>query len=136
MKTIYETKATAIGGRNGLIKSEDGVINMKVRIPTKLGGKGGNYTNPEQLFASGYAACFDSALNHIATINKLNIESTTSATIGLAKKNDSYQLTASLEVKIEGINAEAAKKLVDKAHTTCPYSNAIKNNIDVKINLI
>lgn len=136
MKTIYETKATVIGGRNGRVKSDDGVLNMEVRVPIKLGGEGGKYTNPEQLFASGYAACFDSALHHIATIDKLNIESTTSAIIGLAEKNSAYQLTASLEVKIEGIDAQAAQKLIEKAHTTCPYSNAIKNNVDVKIDLI
>lgn len=137
MKTIFETKATAIGGRNGHVKSEDGVIDMDVRIPTGMGGKGGEYTNPEQLFASGYAACFDNAIIHVALNEKLKVTSQTTATIGLAMESPtSYVLTAALEVKIEGLDREAAQDLVNKAHATCPYSNAIKNNVDVKITLL
>ncbi len=137
MKTLFETKSTAVGGRNGHVTSEDGVIDLDVRIPTAMGGQGGSYTNPEQLFASGYAACFDNALIHIAQMEKIKMQSQTTATIGLAMKDPTtYALTAALDVKMEGIDRQAAEQLVQKAHATCPYSNAIKNNVEVTINLL
>lgn len=136
MKTLFETKATAVGGRNGHVKSEDGVLDLQVRIPESMGGPGGNYTNPEQLFAAGYAACFDSALNLVASMEKLEIKSQITATVGLAATPDrKYSVTAALEAKIEGVDKETAESLLEKAHAVCPYSNATRNNIDVQITL-
>lgn len=137
MKTIFETKASAVGGRNGHVKSEDGVIDLDVRIPNAMGGQGGNYTNPEQLFAAGYAACFDNAIIHVALQEKKKIQSETSVTIGMGIKEDkSYGLSAKIEVKIEGVERNEAQQILEKAHATCPYSNATRGNIDVEISLI
>lgn len=134
MKEIYSTKATAVGGRNGHVSTEDGLLNLDVRMPRTLGGKGGDYTNPEQLFACGYAACFDSALNLVARMEKMRIESKTSATVGLIMNDDNtLSLSVKMEVKIVDLNKEKAKELVDKAHQVCPYSRATRNNIDVEL---
>ncbi|MGX1023667.1 organic hydroperoxide resistance protein [Psychroflexus sp. MBR-150] len=137
MKQLFETTATTKGGRNGHVKSSDGVLDLDLKIPTQMGGDGGKYTNPEQLFAAGYSACFDNALQMIARAEKLNIESATTAKIGLAMYNStSYGLTATIDVDIKGIEKEKAQELLDKAHSTCPYSLALKGNVDVKVNLI
>lgn len=134
MKTLFETKATAMGGRNGHVKSEDGVLDFDVRIPTVMGGKGGEYTNPEQLFAAGYAACFDNAIIHVAAAKKAKVQSQTTATVGLAMTDDkSYQLIVSLDVQLKGTDQATAEEIVQAAHATCPYSNAVKGNIAVKL---
>lgn len=137
MKTIFETKASAVGGRNGHVKSEDGVIDMDVRIPNAMGGQGGSYTNPEQLFAAGYAACFDNAIIHIAQQEKKKIKSETFVTVGMGVKEDkSYALSVKIEVKIEGVEKAEAQQILEKAHATCPYSNATRGNIDVELGLL
>ncbi|WNJ18357.1 organic hydroperoxide resistance protein [Pontibacter sp. G13] len=137
MKQLFQTKATAIGGRNGHVRSEDGVIDMDVRIPTMMGGEGGAFTNPEQLFAAGYAACFDNALIHVARLQKVQVQTETTATVGLAMNADqTFALTVALAVKLEGVDAEVAQQLVNKAHATCPYSNAIRGNVDVQIEVL
>lgn len=136
MKQLFETSATTTGGRNGHVKSEDGIIDFNLKLPTQLGGNGGNYTNPEQLFAAGYSACFDSALNMVAQMDKQKIESTTTANIGLAMAaQNSYELTAVLDVDIKGVDETKALELLKQAHSICPYSVALKGNVDVKINL-
>ncbi len=136
MKQLFETSATTTGGRNGHVKSADGVLDFNLKLPTQLGGDGGNYTNPEQLFAAGYSACFDSALQMISGKEKLKIESATTANIGLAMTDpNSYELTAVLDVDIKGVDRAKAQELLEKAHAICPYSVALKGNVDVKINL-
>lgn len=136
MKQLFEMSATTKGGRNGHVKSSDGVLDFELKMPTQMGGDGGHYTNPEQLFAAGYSACFDSALQMIARMEKLKIESTTTANIGLAMSSPtSYGLTATLDVVVKGVDNEKALELLEKAHSMCPYSLALKGNVDVKINL-
>lgn len=137
MKPVYETTVVVTGGRDGKIVSQDGVLDVEVRIPKEMGGAGGAYTNPEQLFAAGYAACFDSALNFIARLEKVTISSTVTATVGLVMpSSNSFDLTVNLAVHIEGVDQEVAQQLLDKAHATCPYSRAIRNNVEVKLSLI
>lgn len=137
MPTVYQTKATAKGGRNGTVVSEDGVLNLEVRVPKSMGGPGGEYTNPEQLFAAGYAACFDSALNFVAKLQRAKIDSSVTATVGLQMAGlTSMKLAVSLDVEINGVDRETARRLLEKAHATCPYSNALRNNVDVKLNLV
>lgn len=138
MKPIYQTTVKVEGGRNGHIQSEDGILNLDVRIPKEMGGSGG-HTNPEQLFAGGYAACFDSALNLIMRREKVQPSgnSVIDATVGLLDNgNSGFILTAKLAVHIPGIEKVLAKELVDKAHQVCPYSNATRGNIDVELEVI
>ncbi len=138
MKAIYNTTVTAEGGRNGQVKSQDGIIDLPVRMPKELGGQGGEFTNPEQLFAAGYAACFDSALNLVARQAKIRVKDTkVHATVGIGQtENGGFGLEASLDVEIPGIEKEVALELLAKAHQVCPYSNATRNNIEVKVNLV
>jgi osmotically inducible protein OsmC len=138
MKTLYQTTVTATGGRNGSIKSEDGILSLEVRIPKEMGGSPG-YTNPEQLFAGGYAACFDSALGvvlHQAGIRPA-APTTVKATVGLGKtENHVYGLSVKLSVEIPGVSRTEALSLVEKAHQVCPYSNATRGNVAVELEVI
>lgn len=138
MKALYQAQATAQGGRNGHIQSSDGVLNLEVRMPKELGGTGGAYTNPEQLFAAGYAACFDSALNFVAKQKKITLQSTSvtaKVSIGPNEKGPGFQLAVILEVSIPEIEHDEALKLLELTHQVCPYSNATRNNISVEIQL-
>ena len=138
MKPIYQTKVRVEGGRNGHIESEDGLLNLDVRLPKEMGGVGG-HTNPEQLFAGGYAACFDSALNLVLHREKVRPTANIviEATVGILDNgNGGFVLTAKLAVHIPGIDKELAKELVEKAHQVCPYSNATRGNIDVELEVI
>ncbi len=135
-KALYTAVATATGGRNGHVKSSDDVLDLQVRMPKELGGSGGAYTNPEQLFAAGYSACFDSALNHVARLQKIKIESTVTASVSIgARAEGGFQLGVELHVAIKGIDQAAAETLVATAHQVCPYSNATRNNIEVKLSV-
>lgn len=138
MKTLYKAQATATGGRNGQVKSSDDVLNLEVRMPKELGGTGGAFTNPEQLFAAGYSACFDSALNHVARMQKIEIKDTeVTATVGIGSiPSGGFGLEVALEVKIPGVEREVAQKLLETAHQVCPYSNATRNNIEVSLTLV
>lgn len=138
MKTLYQTTVSVTGGRNGNVKSEDGTLNLEVRMPKELGGPGG-HTNPEQLFAAGYAACFDSALNRVLQREKLSPEapSVINATVGLnSNAEGGFGLSVTLKVNIPGIEKEKAFEMVEKAHTVCPYSNATRGNIDVQFEIV
>lgn len=133
----YTAIATAQGGRSGSVKSSDGVLDLKVSVPTEFGGEGGSYTNPEQLFAAGWAACFDSALGLVANARKVQISSVTTAEVTLGNTEDGgIGLSAVLKVKIEGVDKELALKLLDAAHRVCPYSKATRNNIKVDVLLV
>ena len=135
MKTLYTAVATAVGGRMGHVETSDGKVLLDLSIPKDMGGPGGNGTNPEQLFASGYAACFGSAVEFLAKQQKLQVGAvkvTASVSIG---PNDSggFGLETALDVTIPGLNQAAAEKLVTEAHQVCPYSNATRGNMPVTL---
>ena len=135
IKAMYTASATATGGRNGKTSSSDGVLDLEVRTPKELGGAGGAYTNPEQLFAAGYAACFDSALSLVIKGAKITTGTTAvTAHVGIGKNDsDGFGLVITLEVTIPGVDQETAESLVAKAHQVCPYSNATRGNVDVTL---
>lgn len=137
MKTLYTTKVTATGGRNGKVKSENGVLDLEVKMPKALGGANDEFTNPEMLFAAGYAACFDSALNRVISLSKTKTGETTviaEVSIGQLDKGG-FGLAVQLDVNIPEVSQEEAQSLTEKAHEICPYSNATRNNIEVKLSV-
>jgi len=132
MKTLYTTKVTATGGRNGHVKSENNVLDLEVKMPKALGGANDDFTNPEMLFAAGYSACFDSALNRVISLSKIKTGETT---VTAQLENGGFGLAAELDVNIPGVSIEEAQSLTEKAHQICPYSNATRNNIEVKLSV-
>lgn len=137
MKTLYTTNVTAKGGRNGHIKSENGVLDLEVRMPKALGGSNDDFANPEMLFAAGYSACFDSALNLVISKSKIETgETSVEAKISIGQiENGGFGLAAELAVNIPGVSLEEAQSLTEKAHEICPYSNATRNNMEVKLSV-
>ncbi|HSD07439.1 organic hydroperoxide resistance protein [Flavobacterium sp.] len=135
MKAIYTAVATATGGRNGHVKSDNGVLDVQVRMPKALGGLNDDYTNPEQLFAAGYSACFDSALNLVIKQTKTKTgETTVTSKVSIGQiENGGFGLAVEMSVNIPEVSLEEAKELVEKAHQICPYSNATRNNIEVNL---
>ncbi|MDR6631226.1 Ohr subfamily peroxiredoxin [Acinetobacter lwoffii] len=135
MKIFYKTSATATGGRDGHTQVDDGSIGFDlVSFQNKEGKQG---TNPEQLFAMGYAACFDSAMNHVAsTLNLKPTNSSTSVAVGIGQKTDgAFGLDLDITITVEGLSEAEAKTLIQKAHEVCPYSNATRGNIDVRLHV-
>lgn len=135
MKELYQIGATATGGRNGHVKSDNGILDLQVRMPKALGGSSDDYTNPEMLFAAGYSACFDSALNLVIKQNKITTAETSvtaKVTIGQLE-NGGFGLAAELHANIPGVTIEEAQKLIESAHQICPYSNATRGNMQVKL---
>ena len=134
MSALYSTQVNAVGGRNGTIRSEDGILDLTLALPKELGGKGGA-TNPEQLFAAGYAACFANAMIHVSRNQQHKIRDNdvdVMANVGLeANGQGGFSLTVALDVTIIGVDQEAAELIVAETHQVCPYSNAIRGNIDV-----
>lgn len=138
MQKVYTAVVTATGGRRGRVKSDDGVIDMKLTLPEGLGGEGGS-TNPEQLFAAGYSACFQSALLLVAGKHheRLDPESTVTAHVDLNKRDDGgYALSVKLEVELKGVDKEKAKQLVEEAHEVCPYSIGTRGNVEVELEVV
>lgn len=137
---LYTTKAEATGGRDGHSRTLDGAFDVKLATPKELGGGGGEGNNPEQLFAAGYAACFLGAMKFVASQNEgLSVPADTAvtATVGIGPRSEGgFGLEVSLDVALPGVEQAAAQKLVDEAHQVCPYSNATRNNIDVKLGLV
>jgi Ohr subfamily peroxiredoxin len=134
-KTLYTAHATAVGGREGHVKTDDGNIDVAVVMPHGLGGKGGAGTNPEQLFAAGYAACFGSAVGLVARQKRLAPASVTiesSVSIGTLA-GGGYGLAVKLKALLPGLSREDAQAVVEAAHHVCPYSNATRGNIQVDI---
>ena len=130
MKELFTATVTAIGGREGRIRSEDGVLDIALAMP----GVKKETTNPEQLFAAGYAACFDSALNLVAQKEKIKHGgSEVTAHVTLNQGTDGYSLSVKLDVLVRDVELEVAQKLVEAAHNVCPYSRAIKDNITVDV---
>lgn len=135
MKNLYTAKAKATGGRDGHVKSSDGILDIDVRTPKEMGGPGGNYLNPEMLFAAGYAACFDSALNSIIKTEKVQAGTTSvNAEVSIGKlDNGGYGLGVVLLIDIPQVDKDQALELATKAHQVCPYSNATRGNIVVQL---
>jgi osmotically inducible protein OsmC len=136
MQALYTANATATGGREGRGVSSDKALDVALSTPKELGGAGGEGTNPEQLFAAGYAACFLSAMKMVGGMMKTPIpaDASVDAAIGIGKNDQGgFGLSAKLAVKTPGMDQAAAQAVVDKAHQVCPYSNATRGNIDVQI---
>ena len=133
MEILFTSRASAQGGREGHVKSDDSIIDLDLVMPGSGSSKEG--TNPEQLFAAGYAACYDGALNLMAKKANKEIKSDTTAEVSLIKdpEDNGFKIGVELIVEIEGVSQEEAVDLTDKAHQFCPYSKATRGNIDVKI---
>ncbi|MBD0274478.1 MAG: organic hydroperoxide resistance protein [Acetobacteraceae bacterium] len=136
----YTTTATATGGREGQAKTEDGSLEVKLATPKELGGAGGQGNNPEQLFAAGYAACFLGAMKAVASKGgtaKVPQDANVRATVGIGPRSEGgFGLDIALDVSLPGVPREQAQDLVEKAHQVCPYSNATRNNVPVRLNVV
>ena len=134
----YRTTATATGGRDGRARSEDGTFDITLATPKELGGAGGEGSNPEQLFAAGYSACFIGALKVAAGQARVKLpdDLKVSATVGIGPRSEGgFGITTDLAVSLPGIDPVEARTLVDAAHAICPYSNATRGNVDVGLTL-
>jgi len=134
-KVLYTAHGTATGGREGTGKSSDGVLDVKLTTPRELGGNGATGTNPEQLFAVGYAACFIGAMKVVAGRDKVALpaDTTIDSSVGIGPSGSAFGIQVELKVTIPGMDRAAAEALVEKAHQVCPYSNATRGNIDVTL---
>jgi lipoyl-dependent peroxiredoxin len=137
-KILYETEVTATGGRDGKAASADGLLAVSLSVPKSLGGPGGEGTNPEQLFAAGYAACFLGAVKLVARTRKIVpfAEPSVTAKVAMGPVPVGYALAVELKVGLPGVDRSMAKEIVAGAHQRCPYSNATRGNIDVKLTVI
>lgn len=137
-KVVYTAKAKATGGRDGRAVSSDGVLDVKLGVPKEMGGAGGAVTNPEQLFAAGYSACFLGAVKFVANRDKIKIPSDPyiEGEVGIGPIPTGFSIQVKLNIHLQGMDEAEAKKLVDTAHIVCPYSNATRGNIDVDLNVI
>lgn len=139
MSNIYQTEATSIGGRTGLAASSDGQLRVKLVAPAILGGSGVDGTNPEQLFAAGYAACFLSAIRAAATVENATItdDANVTATVALGSRAEGPGLTlrVALGVDLPGVDRRTAERIVAVAQDNCPYTYATRGNIDVRIRI-
>jgi len=135
----YTTEATATGGRDGRAKTADGALEVKLSTPRELGGAGGEGNNPEQLFAAGYSACFLGAMKAVAGKEKMQVPADTNvtATVGIGPRSEGgFGLEIALRIAMPGIERAQAEALVEKAHQVCPYSNATRGNVDVKLQVV
>ena len=137
MDVVYTAEATAWGGREGRAAASEGNLDVQLRVPKELGGPGGDGTNPEELFATGYAACFHSALKLVAAGMKLDVsESAITARVGIGPNGaGGFGLAVELVGELPGLSAEQGNELLAKAHEVCPYSNATRGNVDVTLRL-
>jgi osmotically inducible protein OsmC len=139
VNVLYRTSARATGGRDGHATTLDGTLNVELSTPKELGGAGGAGNNPEQLFAAGYAACFIGAMKFVASQGgpKVPADATVTSTVGIGPRSEGgFGLEIALEVALPGLDPAQAKTLVAKAHEACPYSNATRNNVDVKLSIV
>ncbi|WP_444911756.1 organic hydroperoxide resistance protein [Microbulbifer sp. PAAF003] len=138
MQTVYTAVATASGGRDGEAQSSDGKLSVKLSIPKELGGPGGDGTNPEQLFAAGYSACFIGALKFVAGKEKVKVpeETTVRAEVGIGPQGKGFGLDIDLYIDLPGLDQATAEKIANTAHEeVCPYSNATRGNVDVRLHI-
>ena len=134
---LYRAKASSSGGREGTSRSSDGVLDLKLTTPKELGGAGATGTNPEQLFAAGYSACFLGALKFVAGKEKVALPATLSVTgeVGIGAIPTGFGIEVDLTIAAPGMPQEQLQALVDQAHIVCPYSNATRGNIDVRLHV-
>jgi Ohr subfamily peroxiredoxin len=135
----YTTSATATGGRDGRAATKDGSFEVKLATPKELGGAGGSGNNPEQLFAAGYSACFLGAMKFVANQEKIQVpaDTTVTATVGIGPRSEGgFGLDVGLDVSLPGMERAQAEDLVEKAHHVCPYSNATRNNVPVRLRVV
>lgn len=137
-KILYETEVTATGGRDGKAASVDGLLSVSLSVPKAMGGPGGEGTNPEQLFAAGYAACFLGAVKLVARMRKIvpSAEPSVTAKVAMGPVPVGYALAVELKVSLPGIEKAVAEDIVAGAHERCPYSNATRGNIEVRLTVI
>jgi osmotically inducible protein OsmC len=140
-KAVYTATSTSTGGRTGTTRSSDGRISLQLSTPKELGGDSGPGTNPEQLFASGYSACFIGAMKAVAARQKISLPADVSITADVAigpmtGKEGAFSISVAMKVHVPGMDKEAAEKLVATAHQVCPYSNATRGNIDVALTVV
>ncbi|NVN11820.1 organic hydroperoxide resistance protein [Nguyenibacter vanlangensis] len=140
VNVLYRTSARATGGRDGRSATLDGALDVKLTTPKELGGPGGEGNNPEQLFAAGYAACFLGAMKFVASQGgsaKVPADTTVTSTVGIGPRAEGgFGLEIALAIALPGVERAAAEDLVAKAHQVCPYSNATRGNIDVKLSVV
>lgn len=136
-KVVYTAEAKATGGRDGRATSSDGVLDVKLGVPKEMGGAGGEATNPEQLFAAGYSACFLGAMKFVAGRDKITLpkEAFIEGKVSIGPIPTGFGIEVELDIHLPGMDEAEAKKLVDAAHIVCPYSNATRGNIDVTLNI-
>ena len=134
-KVLYTAHATSTGGREGTSKSSDGVLDLKLTTPKEMGGNGAVGTNPEQLFAAGYSACFIGAMKYVAMTQKITLPADTSikSDVGIGPIPAGFGIQVAMTITIPGMERAAAEKIVEAAHKVCPYSNATRGNIDVTL---
>ncbi|MGI3131576.1 organic hydroperoxide resistance protein [Halopseudomonas pachastrellae] len=134
-QVVYRASAEATGGRDGRAISSDGVLDIELTTPKELGGAGGQGTNPEQLFAAGYSACFIGAMKFVAGRDKLPMpaDASVEGVVGIGQIPQGFGIEVELRVSLPGMNDDQAKQLIDAAHQVCPYSNATRGNIDVTL---
>jgi osmotically inducible protein OsmC len=136
MQVAYTASATATGdGRSGHVRSSDGVLDFDLAVPKEMGGPGGALTNPEQLFAAGYAACFHSALKGVARRAKVDLTDTAiTVDVGIGARDEGgFGLTVAIEAEIPSIDPDRARDLLDAAHQVCPYYHATRGNVEVTL---
>jgi Ohr subfamily peroxiredoxin len=136
VQPVYTATATATGdGRGGHTRSSDGVLDLDLAVPKEMGGPGGAHTNPEQLFAAGYAACFHSALKIVAGQQKITLAGTAiTVDVGIGPDGTgAYGLSVSIEAELPGLDETTARALLEQAHQVCPYSRATRGNVDVTL---
>ena len=138
MQVLYSAHASATGGRDGRARSDDGILDVQLTVPKELGGNGAAGTNPEQLFAAGYSACFLGAIKFVAGKAKVSVpaDAKVSGTVGIGQIPAGFGITVALDVSLPGLDRTTAETLVAEAHKVCPYSNATRNNIDVNIRVV
>ncbi|MCW2240119.1 organic hydroperoxide resistance protein [Azospirillum canadense] len=135
----YRAEATATGGRDGRAKTADGALDVRLTTPKELGGGGGDGNNPEQLFAAGYSACFLGAMKFVAGQEKMQVpaDTTVTATVGIGPRSEGgFGLEVDLKIAMPGVDRAKAEALVEKAHQVCPYSNATRNNVPVRLQVV
>ncbi|MFZ6724451.1 organic hydroperoxide resistance protein [Undibacterium sp. MH2W] len=139
MQVLYTANATATGGRDGRATSNDNQLSVKLTTPKELGGAGGEGTNPEQLFAAGYSACFIGAMKFVGANEKIAVPADVSVNglVGIGPNGKGgFGITVALNVSLPGLDRAVAQDLINKAHEVCPYSNATRGNVDVTITLL
>ena len=137
-KILYTAHATSTGGRDGKAKSDDGVLDIKLAVPKGLGGDGARGTNPEQLFAAGYSACFIGAIKHVAAQKKVALPAEVSidADVGIGPIPTGFGIKVAMRIHLPGVERAVAEDIVQSAHIVCPYSNATRGNIDVDLKVV